>query len=72
MVTIEGVQAKTKNPSLDRRLELLSISKAAYYYTPTLPLNSKEDNQLLHTIDKIHTRHPYYGTRRAAKLLDRL
>ena len=28
----EGVQAKTKNPSLNRRLELLHISKTAHYY----------------------------------------
>jgi putative transposase len=42
----EGVQAKTqKNPSLsiNRQLELLSISKTAYYYTKKEPFSSKNE-----------------------------
>jgi putative transposase len=85
MVDSEGVQATTesKNPSLEnrsnraplslnRQLELLSISKCGYYYEPVVPFSSKEDKRLLDTIDKIHTKHPYYGTRRVEKLLKRL
>ena len=68
----EGVQANQKNPSLNRQLELLHISKAAYYYVPVAPFSSKEDKALLDTIDKIHTKHPYYGTRRVVALLNRL
>ena len=68
----EGVQAKTKNPSLNRRLELLHISKTAHYYEKVVPFSSHEDIELLNTIDKIHTKHPYYGVRRVVKLLVRL
>ena len=68
----EGVQAKHKNPSLNRQLQLLDISKTAHYYKPVIPFSSKEDKALLDAIDKIHTKHPYYGTRRVVKLLNRL
>ena len=70
----EGVQAKKKNPSLslNRQLQLLSVSKTAYYYEPLAPFSSKADRKLLDTIDKIHTKHPYYGTRRVVTLLNRL
>jgi putative transposase len=66
----KGVQAKTqKNPSLslNRQLELLSISKTAYYYTKREPFSSKDDKFLLDAIDKIYKEHPYYGTRRMQK-----
>ena len=68
----EGVQAKRKNPSLNRQLQLLSVSKTAHYYNAVVPFSSKEDKALLDAIDKIHTKHPYYGTRRVVKLLNRL
>jgi len=58
--------------SLNRQLQLLSVSKTAYYYTPVMPFSSKEDKELLDMIDKIHTKHPYYGTRRMVALLKRL
>jgi len=58
--------------SLNKQLQLLSISKSAYYYEPIVPFSSKEDIKLLNMIDKIHTKHPYYGTRRVVKLLGRL
>ena len=68
----EGVQAKSKNPSLNRQLELLHISKTAHYYKPAVPFSSDEDRKLLNAIDAIHTKHPYYGTRRVVELLKRL
>jgi putative transposase len=71
-----GVQANTINrdklPSLNRQLQLLGISKTAHYYEPVIPFSSDEDIKLLNTIDKIHTKFPYYGTRRVTKLLKRL
>jgi len=77
MVDSEGkVQAKQSNkkitPSLNRQLQLLHISKTAYYYKATILFSSDEDIKLLNTIDIIHTKHPYYGTRRVEKLLKRL
>ena len=58
--------------SLNKQLKLLDISKTAYYYEPVIPFSSNEDMKLLNTIDLIHTKHPYYGTRRIVKLLARL
>ncbi len=58
--------------SLNKQLKLLDISKTAYYYEPVIPFSSNEDMKLLNTIDVIHTKHPYYGTRRIVKLLARL
>ena len=72
MVDSEGVQAKTLNPSLNRQLELLHISKTAHYYEKVLPFSSDEDIKLLNTIDKIHTKYPYYGVRRVVRLLKRV
>ena len=68
----EGVQANQKNPSLNRQLQLLNFSKTAHYYKPVVPFSRGEDKALLDAIDKIHTKHPYYGTRRVVKLLNRL
>ena len=58
--------------SLNNQLKLLSVSKTLYYYTPIPRFNSSDDIKLLNTIDLIHTKHPYYGTRRLVKLLNRL
>ncbi len=59
-----GVQAQIKVPSLNKRLELLGMSKTAYYYKPVIPFNSQMHKKLLDAIDEIHTEYPYYGTRR--------
>ncbi len=71
------VQAKnttksSKIPSLNKRLKLLGVYKTTYYYEPVVPFSSDEDIKLLNTIDIIHTKHPYYGTRRVVELLKRL
>ena len=66
----EGVQADNKKPSLNRQLELLKISKTAYYYTPAVPFSQAEDKKLLDTIDEIYTDFPYYGTRRMKVALE--
>ena len=65
-------QANNKTISLNRQLELLQISKTAYYYEPVVPFSRAEDIKLLNTIDLIYTKHPYYGHRRVHKLLLRL
>ncbi|ASG67955.1 hypothetical protein CDV26_05760 [Francisella halioticida] len=58
--------------SLNNQLKLLSVSKSVYYYTPISKFSSNDDIKLLNAIDLIHTKHPYYGTRRLVKLLNRL
>ena len=58
--------------SKNKQLELLSISKSSNYYKAVVPFSSATDQKLLDTIDKIHTKYPYYGHRRVHKLLGRL
>jgi len=65
-------QANNKTISLNRQLELLQLSKTAYYYKSVVPFSKAEDIKLLNTIDLIYTKHPYYGHRRVHKLLLRL
>ena len=65
-------QADNKTISFNRQLELLSVSKTAYYYEPVEPFSKEEDIGLLDTIDKIYTKYPYYGHRRVHQLLLRL
>ena len=65
-------QADNKTISFNRQLELLNVSKTAYYYEPVVPFSKEEDISLLNMIDKIYTKHPYYGHRRVHKLLLRL
>ena len=40
-----NVQAQTKTPSLNKRLELLGISKTAYYYKLAIPFSSHNDKR---------------------------
>ena len=68
---VKAVDTKL-NISLNKQLKLLSVSKTAHYYKPIQKFSSDEDLKLLNTIDKIHTKYPYYGTRRVEKLLKRL
>ena len=58
--------------SLNKQLKLLTVSKTAHYYKPIERFSSDEDRKLLDTIDIIHTKHPYYGTRRISAVLKRL
>jgi len=55
IVDSEGsVQAQIKVPSLNKRLELLGMSKSAYYYKPVMPFNSNNDKRLLDAIDDLY------------------
>jgi putative transposase len=74
MIDEDKVQAQKENkiPSLNKQLTMLNISKTAHYYKPTQKFSSSKDKKLLNTIDSIHTKYPYYGTRRVEKLLKRL
>lgn len=68
---VESVDTKL-TMSLNKQLKLLSVSKTAHYYKPIDKFSSDEDIKLLNLIDLIHTKHPYYGTRRVIKILKRL
>ena len=65
----EAIQARNsdKKPSQNRCLELLSVSKKAFYYVPKCSF--KGQGKLLNKIDEIYTEFPYYGARRILKAL---
>ena len=70
LLSSEAPQAhKTKKPSQNRELELLSISKKAFYYTAKIPFAN--EGTLLQKIDQIYTEFPYYGARRIREALKR-
>ena len=68
---VESVDTKLEM-GLNKQLSLMSISKTAYYYKPVEKFSSDDDKKMLNTIDLIHTKHPYYGTRRIVKILSRI
>ena len=53
-------------------MKLLRISKTGWYRQPKERFGSAEEIALLQMIDRIYTKHPYYGHRRIQKLLQRL
>lgn len=55
--------------SVEKQCDLLGIGRSSVYYQP-VPV-SAEDLDLMNRIDKIHTDHPYYGTRRISAQLIR-
>lgn len=56
-------------PSIRRQCELLEISRTAYYYEPCP--ESPENVKLMHQLDRLHTEHPVYGSRRLTVMLER-
>jgi putative transposase len=66
----EMIDSQANNKvSLNRQLELLSVSKTAYYYEPVEVFAKDEDRIILNRIDEIYTKFPYYGHRRVHQLL---
>jgi putative transposase len=59
----------TEEPSIRRQCELLEISRTAYYYEPIA--ESPENVELMHEMDRLHTEHPVYGSRRLTVMLSR-
>jgi len=59
-----------KKISISRQCELLNLSRSTYYYKP-----AKADDltlKLLRLIDEEYTSHPFLGTRRMAKYLEKM
>ncbi len=69
----EAIQAldNSHKPSRSRMLDLIGMSKTAFYYTPIIPFHTKEDLEILNAIDAIYTKCPFYGVRRIKKQLER-
>lgn len=56
-------------PPLNRQCELLGIPRGSLYYPP-LAL-SADDKTMMRHIDELYTKHPFYGSRRIARVLTR-
>jgi len=56
--------------SIRRQAELLSVNRNRL--EPTVPKVSPEEFELMLAIDKLHVKHPYFGSRRMAKALQAL
>ena len=48
--------------SIRHQYELLGLNRGSFYYDPVMPGEDKIN--LMHIIDAIFTKHPYYGVRR--------
>ncbi|MBI2406535.1 MAG: IS3 family transposase [Candidatus Harrisonbacteria bacterium] len=56
------IEPEHKTLSISRQAEILGISRASVYATPTSP--SAEDLALHAALDRLYTAHPFYGQRR--------
>lgn len=50
---------------LKTQAQLLGLNRSSLYYVPKPP--SEEEIRIKHTIDRIFTAHPYYGSRRQSR-----
>lgn len=59
--------------TISRQCQLLSVKRSRVYYTPRNPESQKTFKYaLIKLIDQLHTEHPYYGSRRMTKSLNRM
>lgn len=56
---------------VSRQCELLSLSRASYYYKPWPDVKDEYDRQLMRLIDEQYTRTPFYGSRKMTTCLKR-
>ena len=49
--------------SVRRQCELIGLSRASYY-RPVMHTESEENVELMHRIDEVYTRYPFYGSRK--------
>ena len=55
--------------SVTRQADLLSLSRSSLYYEPIL---DPFDATLMHLIDELYTKMPFYGSRKIAETLQRM
>ena len=53
--------------SITRQAEILGISRASIYYQPRI---NETDIRIMHAIDEIYTKRPYFGSRRIKDTLE--
>lgn len=54
---------------LTAQADILSLHRSSLYYKPVPP--SLEEVRLKHRIDEIYTEHPFLGSRKIARILNR-
>ena len=57
------IDLQEKDLSISTQCEILGIPRQTYYYVPR-PAYTEEDIKILHKMDKIYTKWPFYGYRR--------
>lgn len=65
------VERDTPALPVTRQCELLDLPRSSVYYTPE-PLVSEEDLALMRTLDELHTRYPFMGSRRLVDECEKL
>jgi len=55
--------------SINKQCKLLHIAKSTLYYKPVKKFSSDEDIKFLNLLNEIHSKFPYYGTRRLVTAL---
>jgi putative transposase len=58
---VEAIERNDPDISIARQAELLDISRSSIYYRPIV---DEEDIRIMHAIDRIFTKRPFYGSRR--------
>ena len=61
------IEAGHERVSVARQCALLGLSRSSYYYRPRPP--DPFDLELMHTLDRLYTRYPFYGVRRLEQAL---
>ena len=56
-----------KRVSVARKCALVGLSRSSYYYRPRPP--DPFDLELMHALDRLYTRYPFYGVRRLQQAL---
>lgn len=61
------IEAGHERVSVARQCALLGLSRSSYYYRPRPP--NPFDLELMHALDRLYTRYPFYGVRRLEQAL---
>lgn len=63
------VELDNSNITVKRQAELLSVNRTSIYRPTKEQRESEENVRLMHRIDEIYMKHPYYGYRRMTRIL---
>ena len=63
------VEPNNPNITVKRQAELVSVNRTSVYRPSKEQRENEENVQLMHRIDEIYMKHPYYGYRRMTRIL---